>query len=217
MEKIDREMRTQGYLSVHSKGALEAIQVARAGGIELVIVDIRTPQWQGAKLLVNLKKFCPILPVILLSDNDPKLLEAFYQAGADAILFVPLEGDLLKKTVLRFMEPERKGEFRIHPRYKASLKISWRLSEMSQSKQSTVLNLSGGGLFILENHFPPKKTDIINFRLDYGKCNSKSVSGKGLVRWIRTQGMGLYPNGFGIEFISVKGDLHNLIHDFLRN
>ena len=75
--------------------------------IQLVLMDIQMPDMDGVETLQEIKKMRPDLPIIaqtayaLIGDR-----EKFLSLGCDDYLSKPIDPDLLKKTVKKYLNQE---------------------------------------------------------------------------------------------------------------
>lgn len=84
---------------------IEAIEKCKNGqNINLILMDIQMPDMDGVETLKEIKKILPNLPVIaqtayaLIGDR-----EKFMALGCDDYLSKPIDPELLKKTVLKYL------------------------------------------------------------------------------------------------------------------
>jgi DNA-binding NarL/FixJ family response regulator len=61
--------------------------VSAEGGLDVAIVGLFLPDGQGLSLIERLRRFCPHLPLLVLTPSpDPTDQELVVKAGADAVL-----------------------------------------------------------------------------------------------------------------------------------
>lgn len=76
-------LETRGYRVVSAASAHDAIEILRAGGIDLVLGDLIMPQMDGNQMVHRMKEIAPEVPMLLLSGT----VKAFDRASyADAFL-----------------------------------------------------------------------------------------------------------------------------------
>jgi DNA-binding response OmpR family regulator len=99
-------LETRGYRVLTANNEGVAIEVLRAGGVDLVLSSVELPDAPGSKLAHAAKAIAPELPVILLSTN----LRAF-QTDAPVDLFLRkgsyLPAELLER--IRLLLIKRRG------------------------------------------------------------------------------------------------------------
>ncbi|MBX6360204.1 response regulator [Pseudacidobacterium ailaaui] len=106
-------LETRGYRVVTALSAEEALELFRAGGIDLVLSDLIMPQMDGNEMVRRMKDIAPEVPMVLLSGT----VKAFDRAShADAFLpkgaCTPLE--MLER--IRIMIARKRGPKRATPR-----------------------------------------------------------------------------------------------------
>ncbi len=106
-------LETRGYRVVTALNAEEALEVFRAGGVDLVLSDLIMPQMDGNELVRRMKDIAPEVPMILLSGT----VKTFDRAShADAFLpkgaCTPLE--MLER--IRVMIARKRGPKKATPR-----------------------------------------------------------------------------------------------------
>lgn len=76
-------LETRGYRVVSVASAHDAIEVLRAGGIDLVLGDLIMPQMDGNEMVQRMKEIAPEVPMVLLSGTVKQFERASH---ADAFL-----------------------------------------------------------------------------------------------------------------------------------
>jgi len=102
---LSRILSTCGYTCVPASSGAEAIGVTRAGGIDLVVLDLMMPDVDGMETLSELKRLDPELPVIMVTGCDD--VDAAVRAtklGAYDFVTKPARADKLTQTVQRALE-----------------------------------------------------------------------------------------------------------------
>jgi two-component system, OmpR family, response regulator CpxR len=76
-------LETRGYRVIVARGAHEAIEIFRRGGIDLVLGDLLMPEMDGNEMVRLMKDISPEIPMILISGT----VKTFERANrADAFL-----------------------------------------------------------------------------------------------------------------------------------
>jgi two-component system response regulator CpxR len=76
-------LETRGYRVITALGAHDALELFRAGGVDLVLSDLVMPQMDGNEMVRRMKDISPEVPMMLLSGT----VKAFERANrADAFL-----------------------------------------------------------------------------------------------------------------------------------
>ena len=82
------------YQYQRAKNGLEAVKAVEAGGIDLVLMDVKMPVMDGLEATAKIKETHPDLPVVVLTANafesDRQLAIA---AGCDAFLSKPVSSE----------------------------------------------------------------------------------------------------------------------------
>src|SRR5215204_415025 len=100
------ELGRYGYLVVEAWNGREAIELARHGCPDLILMDLNLPSVDGltaAQAIRRLGKKCAAVPIIAITAYDTYGIEkAALDAGCDAYLRKPLDFPSLEKTVSGF-------------------------------------------------------------------------------------------------------------------
>jgi len=76
-------LETRGYRVITARSASEALEIFRAGGVDLVLGDLVMPEMDGNDMVQRMKEIAPEIPMILISGT----VKAFERANrADAFL-----------------------------------------------------------------------------------------------------------------------------------
>jgi CheY-like chemotaxis protein len=90
-------------------GAL-AVERARDGGFDLILMDIKMPVMDGLEALRQIRRLPPPIggiPIIALTANaDPFDAESYLARGMDAVVEKPIKPDLLLAAMSRLLTPE---------------------------------------------------------------------------------------------------------------
>lgn len=103
---ISRFLISQGYTVEVAGDGAEALAMARRGGCQLLMIDMRLPDQEGPQLLAALRHLpglsgCPAIAVSGLGEDDR---ERTVRAGFDSFLAKPIDLDELADTVRRYLE-----------------------------------------------------------------------------------------------------------------
>lgn len=96
-ELIETFLDDAGYHVLTACNGEEAIRLASANTIHLVLTDVNMPGMKGNVLVQRLQEQCPTLKVVLMSGSDLESLAA--HAGDRAFLRKPFSGKTLLATV----------------------------------------------------------------------------------------------------------------------
>jgi two-component system chemotaxis response regulator CheY len=96
-----------GHKVVEAKDGVEALGVATAHKVQLVITDVNMPQMDGLTLVKKLRalplyKNVPIL--VLTTEMDPNKKKAAKEAGATGWIVKPFDPDQLLATIRKVLD-----------------------------------------------------------------------------------------------------------------
>ena len=99
-------LRGLGYRPVGFPSAIAALEAFRAdpGAFDVLVTDQRMPGMSGDKLIREIRRIHPVLPVIRVSGyvGDDAVLRS-EQGRADEILFKPLRANALATSLARLL------------------------------------------------------------------------------------------------------------------
>jgi two-component system copper resistance phosphate regulon response regulator CusR len=106
---VHRGLTAAGYVASSTDSGLEALEMLRAGGIDLVLLDIGLPDISGLDVLARLRAEESTIPVIALTARDSAHdLVAGLDGGADDYIPKPFTFDeLLARIRARLRDRER--------------------------------------------------------------------------------------------------------------
>lgn len=85
LKTIAHKLKKEGFEVVLTRNGLEAIDLIKEGGIDLIISDIMMPFASGIEILSALKRLGRTIPIIMLSGmgQEEIVLEAFDLGASD--------------------------------------------------------------------------------------------------------------------------------------
>jgi two-component system NtrC family response regulator len=94
-----------GYEVLTAPGALEALKIAGASDLDLVLTDMKMPRMSGIELLDELRRLYPDLPVIIMTayGTVEKAVTAMKKGAFDYIL-KPFKNEEILITIAKAME-----------------------------------------------------------------------------------------------------------------
>jgi two-component system cell cycle sensor histidine kinase/response regulator CckA len=101
---IERLLAEQGHDVLTARNGAEALRLALAGRVDLLVTDVRMPVMDGWELSAQMRDRWPRLPVLFVSGYDVELTQ--YAAGRGvpgAFLRKPFEPDELVRQVTRLL------------------------------------------------------------------------------------------------------------------
>lgn len=94
----------KNYEYVRAINGQEAVDMVDAGGIDLVLMDMRMPVMDGLEATKIIKERHPELPVIALTANAfGSDRDAAFDAGCDAFLPKPVSSNKCLDTIAEFL------------------------------------------------------------------------------------------------------------------
>jgi hypothetical protein len=97
-----------GYEVIEAANGREALEEARAGGVDLVITDLVMPEQEGIETIRALRKDAAGIGIIAISGAlGGQFLEVARMLGAQAVLSKPLSADLLLAKVAEVLKSRR--------------------------------------------------------------------------------------------------------------
>jgi len=186
--------------SLRGTSGEEAMEVISKNKVDLVVSDVRMPNGDGVFLLNEIKKSNVFMPVVMLVTGFSDLtLDEAYELGADAVFAKPYDREMLHACVARALRPLEEKFQRAHPRIETDIKANFSYDKLPISVEGRVLNIGRGGVFADVDAPFPMVGDEVQFAFAGKISQGKTITGTGIVRWMRDQAEGLYPKGFGIE------------------
>ena len=95
-----------GYEVVQAADGVEALDLAKTRGVDLVLTDVNMPRMDGITLVKELRgldsyKFTPML--VLTTESGPETKQRGKQAGATGWIVKPFNPDHLLATIARVL------------------------------------------------------------------------------------------------------------------
>jgi len=177
-----------------ARNAAEAFRIATDRPPGVVIADLHLPDLPGADLCRYFKAEDQARVILLARPDSPRDHAAAVRAGADEVLFKPLERDGLIAAVRRLVDYES-------PRGLPRARIERPVEIQADGERiaGTMHNVSRGGLFVdAPHHFRTSEEVRLSFSLD-GK--GRVVSPTAQVVWCQPTGEGL--DRAGLRFLEI--------------
>lgn len=152
----------------------EAVAAAEEAAFDVVLMDVRMPGMGGIEATRRLKELRADMPVILLTAGvDQDTTEAAEAAGADSILFKPVDPRKLAEALSHWMDQ--------------GILVEWEFEEPEEEKSagldvSRLLKISGGDkgfvIKMLETYWEGLEESEMNIRtfIDQDNWNAAAVS-----------------------------------------
>jgi two-component system chemotaxis response regulator CheY len=95
-----------GYEVIQAADGVEALDLAKGRGVDLVLTDVNMPRMDGITLVKELRgldnyKFTPML--VLTTESGPETKQRGKQAGATGWIVKPFNPDQLLATIARVL------------------------------------------------------------------------------------------------------------------
>jgi two-component system chemotaxis response regulator CheY len=183
--------------AANGKEALETLEKEK---INLVLTDFHMPKMNGAQMIRAMMEKHRNIPVIIfisgfqdLSDEDA------YDVGASAIMRKPMDMDLLLQNIEDLLQRVKEPWVLRPPRYESQENISIKLDGFDSAISAKIFNIGNGGAFV---QAPAQKLPLVEstvfFKIDFADL---TLSGIGIIRWVRPVATAQTPSGFGLEFL----------------
>jgi PAS domain S-box-containing protein len=97
-----------GYEVIEATDGKQALKQARAGGVDLAIMDLVMPEQEGIETIRALRRDVPGVGIIAISGAfGGHFLKTAHLLGADAVLNKPVSAELLLARVAEVLKPRR--------------------------------------------------------------------------------------------------------------
>ncbi len=191
--------------------ASDAFQSASQRNPRVVIADMHLPDLSGAELCRRFKAAPefgePRVVLLARPDSGEDHAEAV-RAGADEVLFKPLERDVLIASVRRLTDFETPRGL---PR--ARIEQSVAIKARGTHHEGKAINVSRGGLFVeAPVHFRRREEISLSFSLD---GNGSVVSPTAQV--IRSDSIGNGRDGIGLRFLEIDRQMVSKLERYVSD
>ena len=202
LDMLAETLQKTGYEVFKAANGVEAIDQLKKRQFDLLISDIHMPEMDGIELLRVVGKEFNSVPVFLFMSQYAMLsVEEAYDMGAFATLEKPFSRKFFVQLVDRYFEHRANPWSNRPPRYPVTSEISIRTPDLKSSLNSRVVNIGRGGAYIRSDGELPTLGTQVFFKMEFESNPGVSLSGVGVVRWVREQATADAPVGFGIEFL----------------
>lgn len=105
-----------GYEVIEAVNGKQAVEAARAGGVDLVVTDLVMPEQEGIETIRELRKDATGIGIIAISGTFGKqFLNVAKMLGADAVLSKPLTPERLLATIAAVLKSRREAVRSVSP------------------------------------------------------------------------------------------------------
>lgn len=112
-ELITMLLCTHGFDVIGANIALEGIQLVREKHIHAVILDLMMPDMDGRQVCRAIREFSNVPIIVLSALNDPEMVAAALDSGADDYLVKPVPSEVLAAHLNRLIK--RTGQLSLSP------------------------------------------------------------------------------------------------------
>ena len=179
-----------------------------------IIIEVNSPISSRFELVDKILANGPNTPpLFFVSDKrDAHYDQAFLQ-GVDVILFKPVViNELLKGIAYALAMLNEQHAQRQHERKRLKrARVHLTAEKSGISANGYVVNISVGGMFICTTDKLPAAMEMITFKVIYSGDETIELSGKGLVKWSRSEIEIGRPPGLGVEFKDLDENAKKLV------
>jgi DNA-binding response OmpR family regulator len=112
-------LKSQGYRVAIAPDGNRALNAGMEDDIELVILDVHMPMYDGVEVLAMLRErhlMRPVKVLALTGDDSAEVRSAMESKGIDGFLTKPVDLTRLRETVARLMAGQGPGELGLYRR-----------------------------------------------------------------------------------------------------
>ena len=112
-------LKSQGYRVAIAPDGNRALNAGMEDDIELVILDVHMPMYDGVEVLAMLRerhRMRPVKVLALTGDDSTEVRSAMESKGIDGFLTKPVDLTSLRETVARLMAGQAPGELGLYRR-----------------------------------------------------------------------------------------------------
>jgi CheY-like chemotaxis protein len=211
------DFKRKGFEVLEADSGRMAFEISENHNIDIILSDIRMPDGDGLSLLHKIKDRNPTKPVVFLMTGYADITdEDAYQLGADAILNKPFDRKQLMAMVREHLLPDlQKWRATDVDELANTFKLQMTVASIESSIEMQLLNIGRGGFFAAFQGVMPRVGSTISYQLNFTNESFKSISGQGLVRWVRHQHSTAFPSGCGVEFTSMDQNDRELVVELI--
>ncbi len=205
---------TDVELLVARSGA-EAIVLAREHKPDMIIMDHAISGKTGHRychLMKSDPELC-LLPTVLVTLNEERLLAQCREAECNAIICKPLRRDAFLSVANDYVRLQEQRAPRVEVNF--SVEYSYGGEQISASRG---LNLSNGGVYIETPYLLPAATPLqLRFTLP---CVARDIVTRARVAWVNSPDQPVktaLPPGMGVQFVGLSLEDMWAVREFLLN
>ncbi len=206
----------KGYQVLEAANGKEAFDLIQANPVDVVLSDARMPGGDGIELLDKVRKEHHGIPIIILVTGFTDLsTEDAHNKGAEALFSKPFDRKELEGAIERLLTPCEERWAKISNQVNIELKVELKFQGLSEAIEASEVNLGRGGMFVtLHQGEYPNVNDMVAFKVTFNGTGN-TLSGTGIIRWMRVKSSPDFPTGCGIEFTYLGESERKQVMDFV--
>ena len=111
LRSCTRVLEAEGHRVFPAINALKALEILESQSLDLALVDMVMPQYNGTYLIEECRKKWPHLPILVMSGYPtPETISSGIRAGASRFLAKPFTPDELLEAVSKALERPREEQ-----------------------------------------------------------------------------------------------------------
>ncbi len=207
------------FTILEARNGKEAFDIVTTNQVDVILTDVRMPGGDGIELLDRVKAIHPTLPIVMfITEFSDMSHEEAYNRGADAVFSKPFDQKNLFEAVLKIIgDRESVWNSRKSERLPCEFNFHLQLPGIGTAIEGRILNIGRGGVFVkLEGPLPSVGT-LVSFDIHFESGTLSSISGTGIVRWIRKDHTPSMPSGFGVEFETLSDTSRQQVIELIQS
>jgi CheY-like chemotaxis protein len=204
-EIVTEWLEYEGYKVFPAAEGEEALRIAQANSLDVIITDMRMPVMDGLTFLKRLRNTIEKMPsAILMSGFSGEALREAYDLGVEASLAKPFTDHQLLTTVQRLLSPPQDRWKMTERRSNQNLQAAFANPRGARDQRLLAFGLGGFCIRSQESLRPGP----VRFRLSFTD-DASHLAGQGVVQWISSEEaqMGIEIAGLEPECISLAESL----------
>lgn len=201
-------------LASSASEALNHVQMSPTP-IDVILMEVGESVSETFEFVDRITGLSQSPPIFLIANAaDANLNEAFYR-GVEAIFFRPVQFNDMLKGISFTLEVLMDRSDRRHKRRRVHhVTVEFQNESTGVTSSGHVMNISRSGMYVCAQANLPALQQIVNFRMSLEHNGIQEISGRAIVRWIRTRSEFGRPPGFGVEFKGLDDASSALVTSF---
>lgn len=215
-ELVAFEFELLGARVQNSLNGREALEKIKSRNFDVVVSDIRMPGGDGVELLDRLRAHNLKMPALAFMTGYADITaEEAYHKGAIAMFGKPFNRKDLINTVATAVLPYRERWPMPSLPANGIPPLEGSFPSALDASNNNQLRFGHGGFFFSTTEKTANVNDRVRFLFHFADEPFKTVSGEGIVRWIRRQQIGNHPPGMGVEFAAIDEPYRDAFFEFI--